>query len=349
MILSDLEFYLVEVPCDGLPAPVRSLLARLVTDAGHEGWGEARLLWRPDELPRRREIILSLVAGHSVFDVEELLELEGLGDARLRSALEMASWDLIGRAARQPLCHFFGGVYRSRVPLAVRLPSGPPGRVAQTARELAEQGFHCQIVTACGRLEEDLATLEAIGESSLDWVEVEFDAAASYDLDSARELCVELEDRIVKSVLDPLKDQRLDEVASLRRQTTVPLALRRAIRGPEDVLALVRCGAAEAVVIDRQQVGGILRARQSAAVAKAARLQAALGGDPTLGIATAAMLQVAASTPALSGQNESAYHQLEDDLLTEPLEIIDGMMTLPQTPGLGIEVDRAKVERYQVT
>ena len=65
-----------------------------------------------------------------------------------------------------------------------------------------------------------------------------------------------------------------------------------------------------------------------------------------LGIAAAAMLHLAAATPALGGCNESAYHQLQDDILVEPLLIDSGMMTVPQGPGLGVEVDRAKLERY---
>ena len=92
----------------------------------------------------------------------------------------------------------------------------------------------------------------------------------------------------------------------------------------------------------------MLPARECAAVAKAGGIPASLGGGPALGVATAAMLQLAASTPAFLGQNESEYHQLQDDLLVEPLEIVDGMITVPQAPGLGVEVDRAKVERYQV-
>jgi L-alanine-DL-glutamate epimerase-like enolase superfamily enzyme len=349
MIINDLEFYSVEIPCDGHPLPVRSVLVRVATDMGLEGWGEARLDWRPAELPRRREILLSILTGHSAFDVEELLELEALADARLRCALEMASWDLVGRAAGQPLCHLLGGAYRKRIPLAVRLPSAPPGQTVHLARELAEQGFHFQIVTSCGRLDSDLDTLEAISESSLERVELSFDAVAGYDMDSARDLCAELEDRGLKCVLDPLKEQQLDRIASLRRQTSVPVAVRRAIQSAADVLTLIRCGAAENVVVDLQQVGGLLRARQCAAVARAGGIQASLASGPALGVATAAMLQVAASTPAFAGQNESAYHQLEDDLLDEPLEIVDGMITVPQAPGLGVEIDRAKLERYQLT
>ena len=116
-----------------------------------------------------------------------------------------------------------------------------------------------------------------------------------------------------------------------------------------DLLALVRCGAAPYVVVDLQLVGGITLARRCAAIAQAAGLSASLLGGPSVGIGAAAMLQLAASTPAFSSCNECVYHRLQDDVLTQPLEILDGMVTVPQAPGLGVEVDRVKVERSQVS
>jgi len=349
MTISDLEFYPVEIACDAREAPLQRLLVRLATHAGLEGWGEAQLGWRPSELAARREVLLPILAGRSVFDIEELLELEALQDAPLRSALEMASWDLVGRAAGQPLCHLFGGAYRQRIPLAVRLAGAPGNPLAQVARELAEQGFHAQIVSSCGEPERDLETLAAVREGAGDRVELRFDAAENYDIDTARGLCAELESGGLQFMLDPLRSSELDQVASLRRQTSVPLAVWRAVRSPADVLAVVRCGAAPFVVVDLERVGGISPARQCAAIAQAGSISALLGGGPSAGIGVAAMLQLASSTPAFSSPNECAYHQLQDDLLTEPLEILDGMITVPQAPGLGVKVDRVKVERYQVS
>ena len=349
MTISDLEFYLVEIACQGRDAPVSAVLVRLATDAGLEGWGEAGVGWRASELAARRDLLLPVLTGRSVWDIEELLALETLQDGPLRSAVEMACWDLVGRTAGQPLCHLFGGGYRRRVPLAVRLTGPSAGHVARLAREMADQGFHVQIVGSSGRPERDLQTLAAVREASGERAEVQFDAAESYDMETARDLCAELEGASLQFILDPLEDRELDRVASLRRQTSVPLAVRRAIQRPADVLALLRCGAAQTVVVDLQRVGGLLRARQCAAIARAGGLHAALTDGPSLGIGTAAMLQLAASTPAFSGCNESAYHQLQDDLLDEPLEIVDGMIAVPQGPGLGVQIDRAKVERYQVT
>lgn len=349
MTLSDLEFYLVEIGCVGQAPPVRSLLVRLVSDRGLEGWGEASSRWYPAELPARRRAVLPSLAGRSIFEIEELLGLAALRPMPLRAAVEMACWDLLGRTVRQPLCHLFGGGYRSRVPLAVRLTGATPHAVAQLAREFAEQGFHCQILPASGQWETDVETVQAAREVTSGRTELRLDAAAGYSRKVAWELCSELEGDRHQLVIDPLGEGDLDDLASLRRRTSVPLGVCRAIRSPADVLAVVRCGAVPLVIVDIERVGGILASRKCAVVAEAAGLSAALTSSPSLGVSMAAMLQVAASTPGFSSANESAYPHLQDDVLVEPFEIASGLAAVSLSPGLGIEVDRAKVERYQVT
>jgi len=349
MTISELELYWVQIGCMGQQSPVWSLVVRLATDSGLEGWGEGQVVWRPAELGARRDFLLPVLAGRSAFDIEEFLTLEALRLAPLRCAVEMALWDLVGRAARQPICHLLGGAYRQRVALAVRLPAAPAQQAAQVGRELADKGFHTQIIASTGQLELDLETVAAVREVAHERAELRFDAAGNYDLDRARELCTELEDQGLQFVLDPLREPKLDQIASLRRQTSVPLAVSRAIRSPADMLAVVRCGAAASVIVDLQSVGGIQTARKCAAIAEAAGIPASLGCGPSLGIAAAAALQLVASSPGLSNCHDYACHQLQEDLLVEPLEIVDGMIAVPRGPGLGVEIDRAKVEHYQVT
>ncbi len=346
MKINDLELHLVEIACTGLTQPVRSLLVRLTTDSGREGWGEAGLAWRAGELSARRDALLPVLAGRSIFDIEELHTLEALSAAPLRAAVEMACWDLIGRAVGQPVCRLLGGEYRRRIPLAVRLAGRRPERLAPLAREMAARGFHCQIVNSAGQVAVDRQMLQAVREGVSDGTELRLDGLAHYDVQTARDLCAEIEADHLQFLLDPLAVRELYPMAALGRQTRVPLAVGRAIAGAANVLAVVRCGAASFVVLDIERVGGLAPLRSCAAVAAAAGIFALLGGRPLLGVATAAMLHLAAATPALSGCNESAYHQLQDDVLSEPLAIDEGMMTVPQGPGFGVEVDRAKLERY---
>jgi L-alanine-DL-glutamate epimerase-like enolase superfamily enzyme len=94
-------------------------------------------------------------------------------------------------------------------------------------------------------------------------------------------------------------------------------------------------------------VGGILPAKACAAVAAAGGVIPVLGGRPSVGIATAAMLHLAAATAAFSTANELASRQLLDTVLTDSLDIVDGMIDVPQSFGLGVTVDRGKVEEFQ--
>ena len=189
MKINDLEFHLVEIGCTGRTEPVRSLLVRLTTDSGLEGWGESALRWRVGELAARRDALLPLLAGRSIFDIEELHALGALPPAPLRAAVEMACWDLMGQAVGQPLCRLLGGEYRRRIPLAVRLSERKPERLAQLARELAAQGFRSQVVGATGDAALDRQMLHAVRESVGDGIELRLDGLARYGIEMARNLC----------------------------------------------------------------------------------------------------------------------------------------------------------------
>jgi L-alanine-DL-glutamate epimerase-like enolase superfamily enzyme len=346
MKIHDLEFFLAAVAQGESHAATRSLLVRVTTASGLEGWGESSLGWRTSELAPRREALLAVLAGRSAFDIEELHTLDVLSPAPLRSAVEMAVWDLLGRVLRQPLCNLLGGYYRRRVPIAIRLAAGHTKNVAHISRELADQGFHTQTIGSSGRPDDDLRSIAAIREMVGDRVELRLDGGGQFGMEVARDLCAGLEFEDLQFLLDPLSAPELHAMASLGRQTSVPLAAWRAIRGAADVLTAVRCGAAPFVEIDLEQVGGIVPARACAAVAAAAGVIPVLGGKTSLGIAAAAMLHLAAAIPAFSTSNEIASRQLRDSVLTDSFEIADGMMAVPQSYGLGVEVDRMKLERY---
>jgi L-alanine-DL-glutamate epimerase-like enolase superfamily enzyme len=348
MVINDLEFYLVAIERTGPLPPVRSLLVRLTGSGGKEGWGESSLAWRPAELPARRDALLSVLEGRGLFDSEELQSLDALSCPELRCAVEMAYWDLASRSLGQPLRHFFGGSYRRHVPLAARLPDYEPDRVARVASELTARGFHGLMIAATGDVDLDAATVRAVRDAVGHGVELRLDGQGKFDPQTARELCRRVQRDDLQFFLDPLSDRELYRIAALNRQTSVPLAVWRALSSPRDLLSLVRCGGAAYAVVDPEPLGGLAAARTCAGIAAAAGLSALLGGRSTLGIAIAAQLQLAAATIPFACSNPSDYHELHDDVLTEPLEVSEGMMTVPQGPGLGIEVDRAKVERYAV-
>ena len=348
MRVADLEFHLVEVPrTDQLP-PVRSLLVRLCTDDGLEGWGEGGVAWRPSELLHRRDFLLPILSGRSVFDIEELCTVEALASPPLRAAVEMACWDMIGKITGQPLCRLWGGEYRQRIPVAARLAGRWPARVAWMARELGAHGYLAQVIELTGEAALDRHMLAEVREAVGDGVQLRIDARASFSIDAARGFCRDVEAQQVQCLIDPLAAGSLQPLAALARQTNVPLGVWRPVRSSADLLNVIRCEAASHAVIDAEQLGGISAARACVQIGAAAGMTLMLGSRPALGLATAAMLHLAAATPSLTAAHESSYHRLSGDVLTEPLTVSEGMMTVPQCPGLGVEIDRGKMERYSV-
>ncbi|MBN2217908.1 MAG: hypothetical protein JW719_11090 [Pirellulales bacterium] len=342
MKISDIELFLIE-GSNGKPEARPSLLVRLTASPRIEGWGEAAVSWREDEPAARRGALLPALVGRSVFDVEELLTLDELREPALRSAVETAALDLMARAVGQPLCNLLGGSFRRRVPLTIRIPPGPPSRVAQWSRELAGQGYHAQIISASGRPEEDVRTLEAIRQSAGDLIQLRLDGQARYDLQTARDLCADLEYAQLECFFDPLLLVELHELAAMARQVNVPLGACRMLRTLADVFLLARLGSIPMAIVDPQHVGGLTVARKCAAVAEAAGVSVSLGCSSYLGLGVAAMVHLAAATPSLKTAHACHYHSLNHELPRDSLEVVDGMAAVPQGPGLGIGPDRAMI------
>ena len=348
MLIADLDFALCESPARHGP-PVRSLLVHLVTDTGVEGWGESTAIWRPGELTARRDIVLPLLADRNVFDLEELLLLDVLASPALRSAVEMACWDAIGRRLNQPLFRLWGGLYRPRIPVAARLPLDTAEGAARFARELAEQGFRHWIITASGQPSLDASVFQAVREAIGPVAPMRFDGARRYALDTAQVICERLQPWGVQAAIDVLTANDFVRLQELEQLTSVPLAVCGLIRGASDVAALARMSRMPQGVLDLDLIGGLTSARKCVATAEAVGASLSLAAGNSLGIAAAAQLHLAAATPSLASAHEFSAPFLQQDLLVEQLAAVDGCLRVPQSPGLGIEVDREKLERFAMT
>jgi L-alanine-DL-glutamate epimerase-like enolase superfamily enzyme len=203
-------------------------------------------------------------------------------------------------------------------------------------------------MTETGNLETDIAILASVRESLGTRAELRFDGRRRYPFDDARRLGSALEQANVSMWIDPLSPRDREHLPRLARQCQVPVAVAAGIGSPRDVLEVAREEGVRAVVLAPEQLGGMSAVRSATAVADAAGLTAALGGRASLGLGVAARLQLAAAVPRLAIGNECAAPDLRDDILTTPLVANDGMLAVPSEPGLGVTVDRAQLERWQV-
>jgi L-alanine-DL-glutamate epimerase-like enolase superfamily enzyme len=325
-----------------------AVLVRLETDAGLVGWGETPDDWINKSFEGTgEEKLRPQVIGRDPFDVEAFAAENTLGPF-LASAVEMAMWDLMGQATRQPLYKLLGGRVREKVELAACMGIRPYDEAKAIARQYVEMGF-TTLKTKAGRdAQEDLEMVRGIRDGVGDRLKLRIDPNMGYAPEVALQLAKDLEKYDLEYLEQPMHRTLLAESARMRKQTRTPLALNESVTTTEVVLQVLQLGAADVLLPDTYQGGGIAQVKKVAALCEAAKVPCVFHCAHDLGLKTAAMLHVVASTPCFTLANDCTYYGLEDDVITPLHEVERGYMKVPEGPGLGVRVDEAKVARYRV-
>jgi muconate cycloisomerase len=153
----------------------------------------------------------------------------------------------------------------------------------------------------------------------------------------------------------------LRAMAEVGRRINVPVMADESAWSAEDVLEIMRMNAAEMLSVYYTKPGGLAKAKRLLAVAGAGRLQCDINGSGEMAIGNAANLHLAASSPeiVLPGTipvtstaehvvTKVAGHKYLDDIVKTPFAYADGYLLPPIGPGLGIEVDENKIEKYRI-
>jgi L-alanine-DL-glutamate epimerase-like enolase superfamily enzyme len=260
----------------------------------------------------------------------------------------MAMWDIIGKATRQPLYRLLGGAVRKKIELAACMGIRPYDEAKAIARQYAEQGYTTMKTKAGRRAEEDLEMVRGIRDGAGDRLKLRIDPNMGYTPEVAFQLARDLEKYNLEYFEQPMAHSFIGESARLRRHTKTPIALNESVTTPEITLQILQLGAADILLPDTYQCGGILGVKKVAAVCEAASVPCVFHCAHDLGLKTAAMLHVVASGPNFTLANDCTYYGLEDDIITPLHRIERGFMAVPEGPGLGVEVDEAKVAKYRV-
>lgn len=343
-------------------------LVRIETDDGIVGWGEAKAPVAPrvtkaivDDLlkpmllgadPRNVEVIwetlyasMRLRGHHSGFLLEAM------------SGVDIALWDVIGKALDEPVWRLLGGAYRDRVMVyasgvpATKAREGTEAhaRMLDAAADIAKRGFLGLKMAIGSDPDTDVASVAAVRARVGPDMRIFTDAAGNYDVDTAIRVGRELETQRVGFLEAPLPHEHIDGYAAVAKALAVPIA-NDVITSRYQVLEYLKRSALDVVQPDVCRTGGITELKRIAVLTDAF----GVAFTPHVSIGSAvhfvASLHCAAAAPNLH-QMEFWYGQnpLGDDILAEPaLAVKDGHLTVPEGPGLGIEIDEAKVRRYQL-
>jgi L-alanine-DL-glutamate epimerase-like enolase superfamily enzyme len=349
---------IVELPQTSPLAPYRSHLRSSSTtqsgivgvtvEDGLTGWGEYNVNFLPNLSSARAEAAASeFLLGRDALNLAAFHRDCPL-ETRLKSGIELALWDLRGKAFGRSVAELLGGILRPRVALAACMGIQSYERAGEMARWYVEQGFTTLKTKAGSDMREDLEMVRGVRDAVGDRLKLRIDPNRAYSPSQAAKLCRELEQYDLEYLEQPIPAEPLADAAWLRHQTRVPIALNESVVDPASVLAILRADAASHILPDTHIAGGIGPCVEIGHLCAAAGLPCIMHCGHDLGPKTAAMLHVAAACPAYTLPNDSTYYGLADDVLTEPFQIERGSIAVPTRPGLGIEVDREKLRKYRL-
>jgi 2-dehydro-3-deoxyphosphogalactonate aldolase len=319
-----------------------------------------------------KDLCEQFVIGANPFDVERLWQRAyasrhdyrhpGLDSTPALSAIEMACWDIVGKALNQPIYNLLGGKYHDKLRAYAYMPTEgiweEPEKAGEIAAMLVEQGnsackldpfmplFPIPRDIPLATIRQAAKILEAIRRTVGDQLEIGIGTHGQLTTYSAIRVAKALEEYQPFWFEEPVPPENVDEMARVAAHTSIPIATgERLVTKYEFAEVLVK-QAAQILQLDVGQCGGILEAKKIAGMAEAhyAMIAPHMYCGP---VAAAAAIQLDTCSPNFLIQEYNAG-PLHAEIFQEPIIFEKGFIVPPTAPGLGVSLNEEVVKRYLV-
>lgn len=335
-----------------------NVLVRIETDDGGMGVGEACPVPAfTTETPESVAAVLDgpvaeLLVGQDPRTIRGLLKrVRAVADGPFATtAVDVALWDLLGRAAGLPIHALLGGRVRERIPQHGSVGLGSTAAMVSTAREQVRQGYGMLKLYA-GReaLDDDLARIQAVRDAVGAGVPIMLDVNGRWDRQQCTTALPRLADAGVTILEQPLPAADLEGMAAmtaLADRLSVEVMADEAVFGPRDVAAIGQHRAAHLINLGLSKLGGILGACECALVAEANGLRVCVGSVLELGVASVAGLHLSSVLNDLAAPSYLIGPLKYTRQITDPpLAVDDGSLAVPDDAGLGVRVAADSLSR----
>ena len=355
---------------------IKWLFIKLTTDEGIVGLGE-RVTGGATNLAPQIALLEALceqfVIGEDPFRVEWIWQRmfstphdyrhPGMDRTPAMSAIEMALWDIVGKATSQPIYNLLGGRYHDRLRAYAYMPSeglwDHPEKAGDVARQLVAEGYSaCKIDPfqplfpyprdiALKELKHAASIFRHVREAVGDELEVGIGTHSQFSTAGAIRAAKVFEEYYPIWFEEPVPPESVEEMARVAAQTSIPIAAGERLATKYDFAALIEKQAAGIIQVDVGQCGGILESKKIAAIAEAHH--ALIAPHMYVGpIAAAAAVHLDTCSPNFMLQ-EFNVGPLHQEIFVEPIVVENGYITPPTGPGLGLELNEDVVKRHLST
>ncbi len=336
-----------------------NVLVRLETADGVAGWGGAAAApTMTGETVASMAAALRYLApkleGLDLGDIAVVMARAGnylYGNASAKSVLEMALHDALGRSRGKPVHDQLGGRRRERVPVLrmVGTGKGAAADVEDAQRGQAEGHVAFKIKVGVASPREDAERTRRICEA-LDGngnFLICADANQGWSPDEAVTYVRGVADTALAYFEQPVAAHDLGGMARVARASRIPIGCDEGLHSLDDLKRHHEAGAAGGFSLKTIKLGGLKPVMDAGLLCDQLGLKVNLASKMAeTGISTAAILHLAAALPAVDWGVGFSSQYLTDDILKTPHSFANGHISVPAGPGLGIEVDEAKVRRY---
>jgi muconate cycloisomerase len=352
------------------------VLVKMTDAAGLAGWGEAPALkdwggefgrYFGESFGTTIEVITRHLAAAvkgclpgEIADLHARMDRAIKGYPYAKAAVEFAAYDLAGKQCGLPVVRLLGGASRRRIPVTHSIGLIGLEDAEREVAQVAAEGIRTIKIKVGVDPDRDMEMVRRIRDTVGPGIALCVDANMGYRTPGEAIRAFRRMERCDLIYFEqPIEG--IERLAQVARAIDVPVMADESAWNAHDVIQIIEQRAAQIVSIYTTKPGGLYRAMEVAAVARAAGLICNVNGSVETGVGNLANLALAAAAPAVvlscvvpvstpaeaqTGQIAGIYYK--DDLIAEPMRLVDGAIELPTGHGMGIAVDEAKVARYRV-
>ena len=346
----------------GIRLGTKRTIVQMYTDNGVEGIGETL---GGDPTTYLIKLMSNQIIGEDPFRIENILRrlsklpfFYGYNGFMAIGGIEMACWDIMGKATNQPVAQLLGGIERREIPVSAFVHNRESTdkkeisreqsaeRVVEFAQQLIDKyGFKVIKYKSEGTNDLlDLKVMRSLRDHFGEEMKLRIDPNTAWTYEQALNICKKLEPYDLEYIEDPVAG--IEAMSRLRREVNIPFSTNMCVVDFDQLAIGIQTKAVDVILGDPIHWGGLWNFKKLAAVCETFKLGMSMHSGGDLGISTAAILQLVASTPVVHHAMDSLYYHYVGDIITEPFKFIDGCLHLPEGPGLGVEIDQEAFDHY---
>ncbi|MBO6783532.1 MAG: hypothetical protein JJ899_09730 [Alphaproteobacteria bacterium] len=332
-----------------------NVFARIETDDGLVGWGEASSSpsmtgETVESMVAAIEYLAPFLEGRDPADFEaNLAEMNWrmYGNASAKTVLEMALYDLAGKAQQKPIAELLGGTKRTSIPVLYMLATGDIQVDVAEAAEKAKAGVTNMKIKVGGKpVEQDIERTNAIREAVNGGVQLSADCNQGWSVDEALAY-VRGASKSLDFLEQPVMGHDVEGMAKIAAESACPIGADEGLHSFDDIRKHHQMGAAEGGSLKMIKLGGVTRAYEATELFDELGMHVNLAGKVAeSSVSSSAVLQIAAAAPSIAWGVSITSQYLKKDIVKDGIQVVDGMAELPAGAGLGVEVDADALKEF---